>query len=64
MATYCCDKFERSIRDEDIFKLYSDKKYKIHGKPEGSDDGDGHYDDMTEDIEIDFCPFCGAKVNV
>ena len=66
-----CPEFQSRIDNEDIIVKRDDSKvdefnreeeitFFIHGFPHSCDDGDGIQDDMTEEIEIFFCPFCGT----
>jgi hypothetical protein len=50
---------DEAIRDSIITDSYGrlviSRSYSV-------DDGDGHYDEMSDDMEIKFCPFCGKKL--
>lgn len=67
-ATKCKEFLEAIDEDENDFFItflamegYKTTYY-IKGKPNFTDDGCGHYDDMTGSREILFCPFCGEKL--
>lgn len=55
-----CDDFKRALKEETIIKIIGE--YYIRGKPSFSYDGDGIFCDMTLEIRIYCCPFCGGKL--
>ena len=57
----CCEDMEDVIKEEDIGKIGGN--YFIYAKPRFVNDGGGYYDDMTDSLEINYCPFCGKKIN-
>src|SRR5262245_22392793 len=51
----CCKAMREALDNEDIVCAYtSDKTPQIYGRPRRSAD-----DDMTDQLGISFCPFCG-----
>ncbi len=60
-AKYCCAEIESKLIDGQVLS-YNDTELYIYGRPRFVDDGDGRHDDMTEEIKIRFCPFCGTSV--
>ena len=57
MNKYCCNDLKNYCINNDIDDLFC-----IYGKPDFYDDGDGYMDDMTEELIINFCPFCGKNL--
>lgn len=64
-----CEKFRKAldVEEDDTFITFLAMEgyptsYYIRGSPSYADDGDGHFDDMTETEEISYCPFCGEKL--
>ena len=55
---YCCDNLRKAVDSETVLFL-NGGSFHIHGRPSFAYDGNGRYDDMTEEFEIHFCPFCG-----
>jgi len=58
--TYCCPKLQTMLKEEEIEKVGD--TYFISGKPLFVDDGDGRFDNMTGKYQINYCPFCGKKL--
>ena len=59
---HCCDRFAEHVWKENIDVWENKPSFYIYGRPSGADDGDGYYYDMTDKIEIFYCPFCGKKL--
>jgi len=64
---YCCEKLHRAVQDDVVIPYGSwsavdNGKFSIRGKPSMVNDGDGYFDDMTDEIEISYCPFCGKQL--
>ena len=66
----CCRAMEARLRSGDLVAEPSTDaatgietlSISIHGEPTIVDDGDGHTSDITESIEIQYCPFCGVPI--
>lgn len=58
----CCEKMTKALKEENILLRYS--AYWIYGEPFFMDDGDDRWDNMTPELNIDYCPFCGTKLRV
>lgn len=60
----CCIKLSNVIENNDIdeYGPEDNRIVAIYGMPNSVDDGDGYWDDMTEEYIINFCPFCGANL--
>lgn len=56
----CCGKFENLFQEGNVVQLNG--SYYIFGRPVMVNDGDGHMDDITEELRIEFCPFCGDSI--
>jgi hypothetical protein len=56
----CCETLKQAISDR--FIIGYSKILSIRGPAHFVNDGDGHMDDMTDEKNISFCPFCGKKI--
>ena len=63
MKLHSCAKLEKAI-ERDIVMPVLTNMFFIRGKPRLINDGDGHFDDMTDEHEIFHCPFCGKKLTM
>ena len=59
---YCsCEDMAKALTDETIVK-WSDGTLAVRCVPNMVDDGDDHWDDMSGDIPIKVCPWCGKAI--
>jgi len=58
----CCNDFQDAVDEIAIWWDPSTQHFYFHGKPDFVDDGDNVMDDMTAEIPINNCPFCGTKL--
>lgn len=65
---YCCKELSQAVKNDVVIFISGIRKYEsypdifsIRGVPAMDDDGDGHFDDRTETVNISFCPFCGER---
>ena len=59
----CCEKMTVEIKAGTIIVINNlEYIHSIRGKPSLVNDGGGHFDDMTDEIDINYCPFCGKKL--
>ena len=65
-CNFCCSEFESQFMEKNIFRGYEEGTFCMYGKPEFAHDGevDGitYYDNMTDEITLYYCPFCGVKL--
>ena len=59
---YCCKTMEDAINDEVILVSYNQTLFEIWGKPTFTPDGSGCMDNITDQYNIGYCPFCGKKL--
>jgi hypothetical protein len=60
-----CNKFSEALEEGYIIRESSMEKgdsYRIRGKPDLREDGGEFLDDLTPEVEITHCPFCGDKL--
>lgn len=57
-----CEELKHAIKANDILYSEVENKFYIYGKPSYADDGDGRTDDMTENIQMIHCLFCGKQL--
>jgi hypothetical protein len=62
MPIYCCDQIKNSVVELTFDSDDCLQRAEIYGKPDFANDGDGHFDDMTDMDEISYCPYCGTKL--
>ncbi len=55
----CCRIMGEALIEEDI--VVRQEHLFMYGHPRFVNDGDGRMDDMTDEYEILFCPFCGRR---
>lgn len=60
---FCCQEMKENVESDDIMARYPNK-YFIRGRTRIFDDGDGYFDEDTDEIEIRYCPFCGKLIIV
>lgn len=60
IARESCREMKNVLLSEN-FKVISGKVI-IYGEADYVNDGDGHYDDMTDHYVASFCPFCGRDL--
>ena len=58
---FCCRNMQEAVRSNDIIKR-DYEKYFIRGRIMVFDDGDGYFDEIENDMEIKYCPFCGKLI--
>ena len=58
----CCDPLKLAIMNCDIEISQKGTKFQIFGRPDSANEGDGYIIDMTEQLTITHCPFCGKKL--
>lgn len=59
LKKWCCKDMAQAICHKEIFE--AEGAVYIYGKPEFANDGEC-IDDMTSEIKITFCPFCGRSL--
>jgi len=57
----CCEKMRGAIERGNIVTYF--ETYTIYGKPDFVDDGDNRTDNITAEMNIAYCPFCGKKLS-
>lgn len=58
----CCKSLEWAITNCDIEISQKGTKFQIFGRPDSANEGDGYIVDMTEQLTITYCPFCGKEL--
>ena len=58
---YCCKDIKEAIKLDYITQLPPNKFYLL--KTHLVNDGGCYYDEMPEEYEIFYCPFCGKRLN-
>jgi len=61
----CCERFKKLVAEDEIERQGTPDGFcfVIHGSPSFADEGDGCYDDTTGEYVIDFCLFCGKRLD-
>lgn len=58
----CCTMMRKNIAFGNVGVGY--EEVEMFGRPSFHNDGDGYFDDMTDQIPINFCPWCGTKIEI
>lgn len=56
---FCCVQMKNAVDRETVILC---KKHYVRGKPEMMGDEETGYDDVTTEVEISHCPFCGLPL--
>ena len=58
---HCCDRMNEMLCEHEMHR--TEEQVFIYGRPSFANDGDGHFDNMTDSFIITYCPFCGRKID-
>lgn len=60
LTVICCERMKTAIARGTVIH---EGNFAIRGRPRFVGDEEIGYDDVTEKIDIEFCPFCGERLD-